>query len=169
MSGTAANAPRPGPRRYTLLLKLSDRPGGMELVAATFAHRGLSLTLSLGTDGTLDPDGYATVVVHFEATPARKEAVKAALSRLSPVVSLVEYDAQDPRMLYCALVRLAPGAPVPTLTGGGKERVDVISEDAQTGETVYSLFGPPNTVRAALKAMGKAGHLRAVTHTILAV
>ena len=39
------------------MLKLTDQPGGMEVIAATFANRGVSLACSLGNDGALDPEG----------------------------------------------------------------------------------------------------------------
>jgi len=31
-------------------MKLTDQPGGMEIIAATFAHRGVSITCSLGNE-----------------------------------------------------------------------------------------------------------------------
>ena len=154
---------------HTLVLKLNDRPGGMELVAATFAHRGISLSLSLGHDGALDPDGYATVLVHFRATRARKAAIKAALSRLSRVISLREYDAQDREVRECALVRLAAGAPAPALPASAKGHVDVVTIDPDNGDTLYSLVGLTDAIDKALQAARDAGHLRAVTYAVLAL
>lgn len=154
---------------HTLVLKLNDRPGGMELVAATFAHRGISLSLSLGHDGALDPDGYATVLVHFRATRARKAAIKAALSRLSRVVSLREYDAQDRQVRQCALVRLASSAPAPALPPDSESYVHVVMIDPDTGETLYSLVGPTGAINNALQAARDAGHLSAVTYAVLAL
>ena len=77
--------------QYAFVLKLHDQPGGMEIIAATFAHRGVSLACLLGNDGTLDPEGRATVIVTFCATPAKKEIIRRALGRLSRVRSLAEY------------------------------------------------------------------------------
>ena len=34
---------------YAFVLKLTDQPGGMEIIAATFAQRGVSLACSLAT------------------------------------------------------------------------------------------------------------------------
>ena len=56
----------------------------MEIIAATFAQRGVSLACSLGNDGALNPDGRATMIVTFCATPAKKEIIRRALGRLSP-------------------------------------------------------------------------------------
>jgi acetolactate synthase small subunit len=153
---------------HTLVLRLNDRPGGMELVAATFAHRGISISLSLGHDGAFAPDGHATVLVHFRATPSRKEAVKAALSRLSRVVSVVEHEASDPTVRQSALVRLTAGAPAPVLPGGDGH-VDIVTTDPETNETLYSLIGTPDAVDSTLQSIRSAGHLRAVTLAVLAL
>ena len=52
-------------RRHSFLLKLTDKPGGMELIAATFAHRGISLTVILGKECTLVSYGYWTFLVRL--------------------------------------------------------------------------------------------------------
>lgn len=154
--------------QYTFVLKLSDdRPGGMELIAATFAHRGVSLTISLGNDGALSPDACAMVLVTFTATPAKKEAIKGALSRLSRVLSVEEYASNDAGVRKAALAWLAPGAPAPALSVGSVERV---GENAETGETLYALLGRPEEVDEALRTAQAAGHLpRGVIQTTLAL
>jgi hypothetical protein len=153
--------------RHTFLLRLNDRPGGMELIAATFAHRGISLTATLGNDGTLDPSGRATVLVTFTSTEARKEALKLALSRLSRLVSLIEEPDDAPETRIAALVRLQPDAPAPVLNGAGS--VEVVHRDPDTGEIIYSLLGAPEPVGETLDQLRASGALRAVTYTMLAV
>lgn len=155
----------PDSRRYTFVLRLTDRPGGMELIAATFAHRGLSITATLGNDGALDPEGRATVILSFAASPARKEAVKGALSRLTRVVS-VEEVAEPTAVRQIALVRLAPGAPPPDFSGCTTERTVA---DGDGGEATYSLLGPPAAVDVALSVLRDSGVLRGVTYAVVAV
>ncbi len=159
-------------RRYTFVLRLTDRPGGMELIAATFAHRGISITSTLGNDSALDPEGRATVILTFAATPARKEVVKGALSRLSRVVSIVEVgDPEAPALepaaaRQFALVRLAPGTPPPAFP---ECKAEVAAPEGESGEVTYSLLGPPAAVDAALSDLRASGSLRAATYAVVAV
>lgn len=158
-------------RRYTFVLRLTDRPGGMELIAATFAHRGISITSTLGNDSTLDPEGRATVILTFASTPARKEVVKGALSRLSRVVSITEVGAPEapalePAARQFALVRLAPGAPPPAFPGC---KAEVAAGEGDGGEAIYSLLGSPTAVDAALSDLRASGSLRAAAYAVVAV
>jgi hypothetical protein len=155
-------------RFYTFVLKLNDRPGAMESIAATFAHRGISLSSTLGNDGTLDPEGRAIVVVTFTATPARKEAMRNALRRLSRVVSLVEHTAEDATIRKTALARLAPNAPMPDLPPGVPGTVDLLDCEPD-GSRLFAVFGPPLAVDALLNAARDAGHLRGVTYALVAL
>jgi glycine cleavage system regulatory protein len=61
---------------YAVLLKLRDKPGAMESIAATFAHRGISLATILANDAPSAPDSLATVLVTFRTTLAWKETMK---------------------------------------------------------------------------------------------
>ncbi len=163
--------------RHTFVLKLTDRPGAMELIAATFAHRGISLTMTLGNDGTQDSAGHATVLVHFHSTPARKEAVKATLSRLSRVVSLCEYGADAPDVRQTALIRLTPGSPTPQASGVFVEPVQTLSsapsdcppEIAHENGPVFVLLGSPQAVSALLNTLRQNGALVSATQTVLAL
>lgn len=158
------------PSDYTFVLRIDDRPGVMELIAATFAHRGLSLTSTLGNDGTLDPEGVGTVLVRFRATPARKEALKATLLRLSRVRSVTEPGIDsDPKteVRQSALLRLAPGAGSPE--SGPDCYVEIVSINATSGESTFALLGTLEAVGARIEAARKAGVLRKVTQTVLAI
>ena len=154
---------------HTFLLKVTDRPGAMELIAATFAHRGISLTDNLGNDGTLTPDGHAVVLLHFRATASRKETLKNTLKRLSRVLSVVEYAADHPILRRSALLRLAPGAPAPALPEGVGGTVEFLAGCEEGGECVYAVSGPAQAVEALLESARVAGVLRAVTQTVLAL
>lgn len=158
-----------GPSLYTFVLKLTDRPGGMELIAATFAHRGVSLSTSLGNDGTLDPQGRATVLITFAATPAKKEALKGALGRLSRVSLLVEHPAGSPTLRTTAVVRLAAGAPVPVLPPDVVGLVEKTNDNVQTGDTTYLVVGPPDAVDALLAQLRAQDYVRDVMHTVIAL
>ena len=151
---------------YTFVLKLTDRPGAMELIAATFSHRGISIITTLGNDGNLDPDGHATVLVHFRTTPARKAALEQTLRRLSRVVGLTEHTRQDTALRQSALVRLASDAPLPA---AAHVVVETVATDPQTGETIYAVAGHPADVSPLLTSLRDAGCLRAVTQTTLAL
>ena len=153
------------PASYAFVLKLTDQPGGMEVIAATFAHRGVSLACSLGNDGALDPEGRATVLVTFSATPAKKEVLRRALSRLWRVRSLVEHPIDSPNLRKTAVFRVAddrfaahskPGVPL--------ERV---SHDEAAGETTYLLVATPVLMDAFLLELRKDGSLRDVTTTVI--
>lgn len=153
---------------YTFLLKLTDRPGAMESIAATFAHRGISLSSTLGNDGTLDPEGRAIVLVTFTATPARKEALRNALRRLSRVVSLVEHAADAATVRKSALVRLSPDATKPIMPVGTPGSVDLL-ECETDGCCLFAIFGPPAAVDMLLNTARSAGHLRGVTYALVAL
>ena len=160
--------------RHTLVLRLRDRAGAMELIAATFAHRGISLGWTLGSDGSDTPDGYATVIVHFAASPARTLAVRRALERLSPVASVTEAD-NHAVVQKTALVRVEWGTPPPPTSSA--LWVHTVREgappDTQTGESgdgsVYLLGGTPEAVEAALQSLRETNALQAVTQTVLAL
>ncbi|MGC4043283.1 MAG: hypothetical protein QM758_05725 [Armatimonas sp.] len=151
---------------YAFLLKLRDKPGAMELIAATFAHRGISLITILGNDAGTAPDGLATILVTFRTTRARKDAIKAALSRLSRVVSLTEREEEDPALQQSALVRLAPGGTLPT---DPQVHLTRLSVDAATGETLWALFGPLKAVEASVESLRSAGTLNALSLATVAL
>ena len=152
------------PASYAFILKLNDHPGGMEVIAATFAHRGVSLACSLGNDGALDPEGRATVLVTFSATPAKKEVLRRALSRLWRVRSLVEHPIHSPNLRKTAVFRVADDRFAKDGTAMNLERV---SRDEATGETTYLLVAAPATVDAFLQGLKKNGSLRDVTTTVI--
>ena len=159
------NATETTPSSYAFVLKLTDQPGGMEVIAATFAHRGVSLACSLGNDGALDPEGRATVLVTFSATPAKKEVLRKALSRLWRVRSLVEHPIDSPNLRKTAVFRVEDDwFAVPSETAVKLERV---SHDDATGETTYLLVGGPASVDAFLLGLKKKGALRDVTTTVI--
>ena len=148
---------------YAFLLRLRDKPGALELIAATFAHRGVSIRMTLANDSDDDPEGLATALLTFRATSRRKEALHAALSRLSRVASVTERTADSPTLRQAALVRLAPDAELPA----GAFHTETLEVDAATGERTLSLFGPPDAVESALNALRDRGTLRALTHATL--
>ena len=156
-------------RTFTFVLKLTDQPGGMELVAATFAHRGISLCTSLGNNGDIDPDGRATVLVTFAATPAKKEILRRALGRLSRVLSLVEHPEGSSDLRKTALLRLAARAAAPALPEGVPGTVEAVRVDEESGETTYLLVGVPDVVDALIVAARDSGDLREITQTLMAL
>lgn len=153
-------------KTYAFVLKLRDKPGAMEVIAATFAHRGLSLATILASDAASAPDSLARVLVTFRATEARKDAVKAALARLSRVVAITEREEGDPTLQQSALVRLAPGAALPSDPQVHLTRVGV---DGATGETLWALFGPLQAVAASVEALRSAGVLHALSIATVAL
>lgn len=154
----------PTPASYAFVLKLTDQPGGMEVIAATFAHRGVSLSCSLGNDGALDPEGRATVLVTFSATPAKKEILRRALARLSRVRSLVEHPMDSPDLRKTAMFRVTELPPGSVMGAGKPEK---ISRDATTGETTYLLVDIPRVVDEFLSKVRASGLLRDVTTTVI--
>ena len=148
------------PAGYAFVLKLTDQPGGMELIAATFAHRGVSLACSLGNDGALDPEGRATVIVTFFAPPAKKEILRRALGRLSRVRSLVEHPMDSPDLRKTAVFRVAGR----WLAASALEEV---RHDPELEETTYLLVNTPVFVDAFLEDVRASGRLRDVTATVI--
>ena len=154
----------PDDSSHAFVLKLTDHPGGMEIIAATFAHRGVSLACSLGNDGALDPEGRATVIVTFCATPAKKEILRRALGRLSRVRSLVEYPMRSPHLRKTAVFRVAGEIPPDGLPPGRLER---IARHDASGETTYLLVDLPATVDAFLETFRADGRLLDATTTVI--
>lgn len=149
-------------RETVFVLRLRDRPGALELVAATFAHRGVSIRMTLANDSDDDPEGLATVLLTFRATPTRKDALRASLSRLSRVVSVEERTGDEPSLRQAAVVRVSGAA----LDAPGVH-VETLATDTDRGERTVALFGPPAQVEALLVALREEGRLRAVTHATL--
>ena len=152
------------PGSYAFVLKLTDQPGGMELIAATFAQRGVSLACSLGNDGTLNPDGRATVIVTFSATTAKKEIIRRALGRLSRVRSLAEYPLDSPHLRKTAVFRVtgevvsAEQSPI---------RLEQIEQHEPSGERTYLIVDRPDVVDAFLENIRLDGRLRDATTTVI--
>ena len=149
---------------YAFVLKLHDQPGGMEIIAATFAHRGVSLACSLGNDGALDPEGRASVIVTFRATPAKKEIIRRALGRLSRVRSLVEYPIDSPHLRKTAVFRVTGEVDVslhPTVW------LEKIARREASAEHTYVIVGRPQVVDAALEAFRREGRLLDATTTVI--
>ena len=151
-------------RSYAFVIKLTDQPGGMEVIGATFAHRGVSLGCSLGNDGALDPEGRATVLVTFSAPPAKKEIIRRALGRLSRVRSLVEHPMDSPDLRKTAVFRVGGRW---TEYAGQAARLEEIRHDAASDETTYLLVDTPVYVDAFLADVRASGRLRDVTTTVI--
>ena len=149
---------------YAFVLKLTDQPGGMEIIAATFAHRGVSLACSLGNDGALDPEGRATVLVTFSAPPAKKEIIRRALGRLSRVRSLVEHPMDSPDLRKTAIFRVAGRCSADEVASA---RLEEIRHDAVTAETIYLLVNVPVEVDRFLTEVRASGRLRGATTTVI--
>jgi hypothetical protein len=153
------------PPGYAFVMKLTDQPGGMEIIAATFAHRGVSITCSLGNDGALDPQGSATVMVTFSATPAKKEIIRRALQRISRVRSLVEYPMDAPQLRKTAVMRLSgvePFAPTTTV-----RLLEPIAGTPEADESTYLLVDVPVIVDAILEEARRSGRLLDASATVI--
>ena len=154
------------PDTYTFVLKLSDRPGGMEMIAATFAHRGISLESSLGNDGALDPEGRATMMVTFSATAAKKENIRRALGRLSRVRSLNEHSLNSPNLRKTVVFRMRTEGETSSLDQNGVwlERLQSSEHDR---EATFMLVGQPAAVDTFLARVAATGKLlEAITAVI---
>ncbi|MBC8142122.1 MAG: hypothetical protein H7Y38_11855 [Armatimonadetes bacterium] len=158
------NALKPVMARHTFVVKVSDKPGTLESIGATFAHRGVSLMATVGSDGTLDPDHRATITLHFAATEGRKEMLRATLVRLSRVLSVEEV---APELVQAvALVRVAPDAGLPLTDAAVFPLPNPKGEGGR--EPVYRLIGTPEAVESAIVAWRTAGKLRSVSYGVLA-
>lgn len=149
---------------YAFVLKLTDHPGGMELVAATFAHRGMSLSTSLGNDGALDPEGRATILVTFSATPEKKEIIRRALDRLPRVRSLVEHPTGFAALRKTAVIRLR-GAEPPAVRDG--TRLEQLSHDPDADVTTFLLVDQPAALDAAVLELKASGRLLDVIAAVI--
>ena len=149
---------------YAFILKLTDQPGGMEVIAATFAHRGVSLAGALGNDGALDPEGRATVIVTFCATPAKKEIIRRALGRLSRVRSLTEHPLDSPSLRKTAVFRTAGEV---ASDGCAPGRLERLAQNQAAGENTYLIVDRPDAVDAFLEEVRRGGRLLDVTTTVI--
>ena len=154
------------PASYAFVLKLSDHPGGMEIIAATFAHRGVSLECSLGNDGTLDPEGRATVLVTFSAPPAKKENLRRALGRLSRVRSITEHRMDSPYLRKTVYFRVQ-GDMADLALDAAPMHLECIRHDEAADETTFLLTATPAAVDAYLARVRGTGRLRDVAATVI--
>ena len=155
----------PPPPSYAFVMKLTDQPGGMEVIAATFASRGVSIACSLGNDGGLDPQGRATILVTFAATPAKKEIIRRALGRLSRVRSLVEYPMDAPQLRKTAVFRLSGAAPYASSLPA--RVLEPLAGASAEGECTYLLVDTAATVDAILDEVRRSGRLLDVSATVI--
>lgn len=156
------------PENYTFVLRLADRPGALEVVAATFAQRGVSLCTSLAADSALDTEGQGKILVTFSATPAKKEALRRALTRLSRVQSLVEYPPDSELPQKTALIHLWAGAPAPEFPTDAVTVVKKLS-GGEDGEAVYLVVAPVLLMDGYLQEARRNGYLRDATQCVLAL
>ncbi len=154
---------------HTFVLTIADKPGAMELIAAAFAQRGVSLATSLGSDGSWDEGAHGKILLTFSATPAKKEVLRRALQRLSRVQSLVEYEADSPALRKTALLRLSSDTERPTLPDDAASWVETIANDPASGETTYLVAGKAPSIDALLETLRASGGLLDVTQTTLAL
>jgi acetolactate synthase small subunit len=149
---------------YLFLIKLTDQPGGMELIAATFASRGVSLSSSVGNDGVLDPAGRATVVVTFAAPPAKKEIIRRALTRLARVYSLSEHSMTSAMLRKTAVFRMDGYGAVEHRMASILER---IGHNESTGEITYMLVDSPARVDSVIQDLRATNRLKDVATSVI--
>ena len=149
---------------YLFVIKLIDQPGGMELIAATFASRGVSLSSSVGNDGMLDPSGRATVLVTFSAPPAKKEIIRRALTRLARVYSLTEHAMGSAALRKTAVFRMDGYGAVEHRMASILER---IAHNEATGEITYMLVDIPAKVDAVIRDLRATNRLRDVATSVI--
>jgi acetolactate synthase small subunit len=154
------------PASYLFVIKLADQPGGMELIAATFASRGVSLSSSVGNDAALDPSGRATVLVTFSAPPAKKEIIRRALIRLSRVYSLAEHPMNSTALRKTAVFRMDGYGAVEHRMASILER---IGHNETNGEITYMLVDVPAKVDAVIKDLRATGRLRDVATSVIGI
>ncbi len=152
------------PANYLFVLKLTDQPGGMELIAATFASRGVSLSSSVGNDGMLDPAGRATVLVTFSALPAKKEIIRRALTRLARVHSLAEHPMNAAVLRKTAVFRMDGYGAVEHRMASILER---IGHNEATGEITYMLVDSPAKVDQVMKDLRATNRLKDVATSVI--
>ncbi|HEX8463777.1 MAG TPA: hypothetical protein VF627_04095 [Abditibacterium sp.] len=153
---------------HTFVLQINDKPGAMELIAAAFAQRGVSLSTTLGADSALSETGRGKILLTFSATHAKKEVLRRALLRLSRVHSLEEYPSDSPLLRKTALLRLAPEAPAPALPNGCGT-VERVAQGEESGEATYLVAGMALEVDKLLEELRAKELLRDVTQTTLAL
>jgi acetolactate synthase small subunit len=152
------------PANYLFVIKLTDQPGGMELIAATFASRGVSLSSSVGNDGMLDPAGRATVLVTFSAPTAKKEIIRRALTRLSRVHSLAEHLMNSVALRKTAVFRMDGYGAVEHRMASILER---IAHNEATGEITYMLVDTPAKVDSVIRDLRATNRLRDVATSVI--
>ena len=107
----------------------------MEVIAATFAHRGCRWRVRWATTARWTPrDGHGHRELLRDA--AKKEILRRALGRLSRVRSLVEYPMRSPLLRKTAVFRVG-GRIAPR--GGSPARLEEIAYHAAADETTYLL------------------------------
>ncbi|SDH37421.1 hypothetical protein [Propionivibrio dicarboxylicus] len=124
---------------HVIVIGLHDRPGAAHSVADVFSARGLQMEAFQGTSDSLSPDGHATLLILFRATPERAALVTRVLRRLSSVRDAELIDAGDPRLRLSVLVAAGPTPPA---------SVHLVSIDAQTALAI----GMPGDLLAWLQS-----------------
>ena len=163
METTAPAAAAPN-ASYLFVLKLTDIPGGMEVIAATFAHRGVSIASSVGNDGLLDPAGRATVLVTFSATPAKKEIIRRALMRLSRVHLVTEHAMDSGSLRKTAVFRMQGYGSMEHRMATFLER---IAHDPETGDITYLYVDTPAKVDSVLRDLRTTNRLLDVATSVI--
>lgn len=89
---------------HVIAIGLLDRPGATHSVADVFSGRGLQMEVFQSSADSLNPDGHASALILFHASPDRASLVTRVLRRLSCVSGAELVDIDDPRMVQSVLV-----------------------------------------------------------------
>lgn len=89
---------------YVIAIGLHDRPGAVHSVADVFSGRGLQMEAFHSTADSLNPDGHASALILFHASPDRASLITRVLRRLSSVRSAELLTTDDPRLIQSVLI-----------------------------------------------------------------
>jgi hypothetical protein len=89
---------------HVVAIGLHDRPGVVHGVADVFSGRGLQIEAFHSTADSLNPDGHASALILFQASPDRASLITRVLRRLSSVRSAELLAADDPRLVQSVFV-----------------------------------------------------------------
>jgi hypothetical protein len=100
---------------HVIAIGLHDRPGVVHGVADVFSGRGLQIEAFHSTADSLNPDGHASALILFQASPDRASLVTRVLRRLSSVRSAELLAADDPRLVQSVFVARSEAATPPSI------------------------------------------------------
>jgi acetolactate synthase small subunit len=154
----------PSDIRWLFAVKIMDKPGVLTAVASVFSHRGVSLRMIVGSTLASLEEGRSTLLVSFEASPAKMRMLRRTVERLAKVINVQSYRYDSIYLRAVASVQIPRSVALQLLPEEEVELVRVASFDQYERLLV---IGAPPAIDRFLSRLRHDNHLYEATLLVL--